>query len=263
MDPAYLHALMHGEISFKKKNPDSDETGSKSKFELELEKELDAFVEGLKLDEDPDHPALQSPKFKRQKIKMELKEATKLPELFGPVNNGIDVIFSEGPNYLSEEEYHTLVLDLAMSITHLADIGIQETGQNDLQIIARISDTSIKALEKIAVAKFDEERYADSLGILCLLSILVPGYSEYWFRLGIAAQKTENYNLASKAYSITLDLYPDNIGARLFAAQCFIERSLIDDAKAEISMAKERLKSGGVDKVWLDFLQAIESTMTA
>lgn len=264
MDPAYLHALMHGEISFKKKPAGSSEkTASQSKLEKDLDREIDSFVESLVFEEDPSHQSLESPQIKRQKIKLELKEAAKMPELFNPVNNAIEVIFSEGQNYLSPDDFNTLVVELAVSTDHLSNAGLKETANSDLQTVGKISDTSIKALEGIAIAKFEQERYEDSLSLFCLLSILVPGYSEYWFRMGIAAQRCENLDLATKAYAITLDLDPENIGAMLFAAQCFIEKSLIDDAKAELALAKERLRSGGVDKVWLEFLRAIEATLTA
>ncbi len=263
MDPAYLHALMHGEIIFKKKGGEADGTvHPKSKFENDLEKEIDTFVDGINFDEDPNHVSFQSPQLKRQKLKLELKEATKLPELFEPVTTAIEVIFSDGPKYLSEDEYNTLVVELVVSTEQLANVGIEETLKKDLQTIAGISDVSIKALEKIAVAKFEEERFVDCQGLFCLLSLLVPGSSEYWFRLGIAAQKNENFELASKAYAVTLNLNPNNIGSRLFAAQCFIQRSLLDDAKTEISQAKETIREGGVDKIWVDLLGAIESTIT-
>jgi tetratricopeptide (TPR) repeat protein len=262
MDPAYLHALMHGEISFKKKPANMDEDASpKNKLEKDLEKEIDTFVNGLEFDEDPSRPSFQSPKLKRQKIKLELNEASKMPDLFDPVNTAIEVIFSEGTKYLSQAEYDTLVVELAVSTEYLANIGTGEA-EKDIQTAAQISNVSIKALEKIAVAKFEEERYPESLGLLCLLSVLVSGNAEYWFRLGIAAQRCENLELASKAYGVASDLNRDNIGARLFAAQCFIDRSLLDEAKKQISEAKDLVKKGPVDQVWLDFLRALENTLT-
>lgn len=254
-DPLYLQALMHGELPFNKKN---SEKLSKTQFEIDLEREIDAAVDKLDLNGDPNLNALQDPKLKRQSIKFNIKEEAKMPELSQHLNTAMEILFSEGQRYLSKEENEDLIIDLALSTERMGNAGIKETSETDLATLAKISDKSMGNIEKIALAKFDEERFSECLGLFCLLSLLRPGYPEYWLRMGIAAQKCKNMELASKAFTATLQLDPDNLGARLFAAECFFNQKLLEEAKAEIAAAKEIIKKGDANPVWLDYLSNLE-----
>jgi tetratricopeptide (TPR) repeat protein len=154
-----------------------------------------------------------------------------------------------------------LQADLAEAATSLANVRVEEAANTNLQTLAHISDESIQSIVRIALAKFSEERHNDCLALFSLLTLLIPANSEYWFRFGIMAQKCENYELASHAYAATLELDPNNIGARLFAAQCFIKRKIIDEAKAEIAAAKKLSEKDGVDQMWRDLLPTIEEML--
>lgn len=250
---------MRGELTFHKKKSSQEGKASKSKFESDLEKEIDDFVDKLEFEEDPAKKSLQDPKLRRQSLKFQLKESTKIPELAQPIEIAEDLIFSEGSRYLSKEAHDALIIDLVLSTKRMEDAGPKETSEIDLETLGGLSDESIKSIEKIAQASFEEERYTECLGLFSLLCILNPNYSEYWLRLGIMAQKCNNIELASKAYAVTLLLDPNNIGARLFAAECFFRRKLREEAKAELAAAKEIIKAGNVDQMWIDLLASTEA----
>jgi tetratricopeptide (TPR) repeat protein len=254
MDP-FLSAMMHGEHPSKKP---PTEGRAKTKLETEIESEIDAYVDGMELDEDPSH-ALLSARARRESIKRDIKEEVKMPELAQFIDVAMEILHSEGPHFLSQESNQALLSELSASNENLGDIGIKEASSEKLQALAKLSDESMKSIYEIAVLKFKEGLFPDSLALFSLLGTLDPGQPEYWFRLGIAAQKCEKLEMASRAYAATSKLDPENIGARLFAAECLINRGLRDEAKAEIAEAKKLMKNGNVDQIWLDFLPAVES----
>jgi tetratricopeptide (TPR) repeat protein len=259
MDP-YLDALMHGEHPHKKKSS-KEEQAPKSKIEIEQDKEIDSFVNAFEFEEDPERKSALDPKLKREKLKISIKEAMKMPELSHQMDTAIGLLFSEGSRYLSPEVHQKLVSDLTIASDELEDIGLEEAANSNLQTLSKMSEESVKGIQEIALAKFKEERYADSVSLFSLLSILNPGYSEYWFRLGIAAQKDGEFDLASRAYSATQSLDPDNIGAKLFAAECFIQRGLLHDAQAELAAAEAINKESKADKMWVDMISAIHEML--
>lgn len=152
-----------------------------------------------------------------------------------------------------------MLADLSASKEKLADIGIKKAGSDTLQHLAHISDESMKAIVEIAVGKYKEDRYLDSLALFSLLSTLNTSEPEYLFRLGIAAQKSNKIELASRAYAAAIELDSTNVGARLFAAECLINLNLHEKAKTEIDNAKEIMKNNKTDQIWLDFLHVLES----
>lgn len=254
MDP-FLSAMMHGELPTKKP---LTEGRAKTKLETEIESEIDTYVDGMDLDEDPSH-ALQNAKAKRESIKHEIKEAVKMPELAQLIDTAMEILHSEGPHFLSKESNQALLTELSASNENLDEMGIKEASNEKLQALVKLSDESMKSIYEIAVLKFKEGLYPDSVALFSLLGTLDPGQPEYWFRLGIAAQKCDKLEMASRAYAATLKLDPENIGARLFAAECLIHRNLREEAKTELDEAKKLMKGKNVDQVWLDFLPAVES----
>jgi tetratricopeptide (TPR) repeat protein len=248
----YLYAKMNG---FEKKSKSSQAT--LSQFDLDLEKEIDNYVDSLNLEEDPIHPSLQNAKARKESMKLEIKEAVKLPELSKNLNSALNLLFSEGSVYLTKEAYEQLIEDLS-NASIMLNVKLEESGNDTLQHLANISDESMKSIVEVSIAKFTEERYQDCFSLFSLLTVLNPAYSEYWFRFGLAAQKCENYELASRAYAAALELDPQLVGARLFAAECFVRLGKISEARAEIETAKQFVAQNNVDPMWIDLIQAIE-----
>jgi tetratricopeptide (TPR) repeat protein len=255
-DPHHLRAMMQGDLH---KHHSKKQKSPKSALDKELDKEIDAYVDSMPIEEDPN--PLQSSKMKRESIRHDIKEAVQLPELSKLLESAVGLIFLEGAKYLTSEQNHQLIADFTNASTIFSNLHLSDTTDKNLQELTQISDDSMKSMVTIAIAKFTEERFEDSLALFSLLSILNPAYSEYWFRMGIAAQKCQNYELASRAYEAATQLDPKLIGARLFASECFTERQMPDQARAEIAAAKKIAEENPVDQMWLDLLQSLESTL--
>jgi hypothetical protein len=233
------------------------EPAPKDKLKEDIEQEIDAFVNAYEFEPDP----FQDLKSKRARLKLQIQKTLEMQELSTQLEKAFEILFSEGSKYLENEANEKLLSDLSNSAEKLKDIGVQEAGNSDLQSLIKISDTSIISISEVAFAKFEEKRYADALALFSFLSILDPGSSEFWFRLGIAAQKNGNVGLASRAYAATLAIDPNNFGARLFAAECLAELNRFEEAKAEVAAAKDIVKNIDVEQMWLDLISAIESVM--
>lgn len=231
----------------------------KSHMEEELNKEIDAYVDSLELEETPN--ALQSSKIKREKIRHEIKEGVKLPELSQLLESAMGIVISEGELYLSQKENEKLLTDFANASKHFATMHLADSDNKNLQELIHITDDSMVSIVKMALAKFSEERFADCMALFSLLSILNPAYSEYWYRLGIASQKCGNYDLAARAYHAAAELDPNLIGARLFAAESYVQLKRSHEAKSEIAAAKKIAAEHKVDQMWVDLIPAIEKTI--
>ncbi|MBA2368791.1 MAG: hypothetical protein H0V82_07185 [Candidatus Protochlamydia sp.] len=255
MDP-YLLALMHGEISPKK----SKNKEAKDKFEADLEKELDTYIESLEFEYDP-AKSMQNPKLKRENMKLQMEEAMKMPELSDQMEIALNILFEEGSRYLSDEVNQMLISELLASTEKLERIGIQETGEKNLQALTKISDISMKAIEGIAMEKFQQEEFTDCVALFCLMNTLNSGVPEHWLRMGVAAQMNDNIELALKAYAAALALDPNCIEAKLFTVECLIDRKLFDEAKAEVSAAEEIINNNEFDHMWLDMLSDLKKVL--
>jgi len=261
-DPNYMYALMHGEVP-QKKTPGEVEMKVKSgtsQFDNDLEKKIDSYVDELELEEDPTHKSLVNAKAKRESIRLEIKEAIKLPELSKNINTAMEIIFNEGKKYLSPESAEILTRDFSNAAEILDQLTIEGANVN-LQELTKISDESMKSLVEIAIAKFSEANYVGSLSLFSLLTILNPSYSEYWFRFGLAAQKCEQLELASRAYAAALELDPNLLGAKVFGAECFLSRNLKEEARTEILAAKKMVEENATDPMWLELIANIEASL--
>ncbi|MBA2369025.1 MAG: tetratricopeptide repeat protein [Candidatus Protochlamydia sp.] len=253
MDPAYLNALMHGEISLKKKASPEE-----SKLEVEMAKEIDNFAESYSIEENPNHPSLLSEKAKRDRMKMELKEKMSATQSSLTIDNAMDLLFSESHRYLSREDSEQLLQELSESIDFLNDIGIENFAEANLQELANISDSTIVAIAGIAATKFAEGSYEDSLSLYSLLCIFNPAITEFWFRMGILTKKMGKIELALRAFAAVLELDPNHIGARLFAAECYLLQKQLEEAKFELAAAKEIVATTEVEQMWLDYILVID-----
>ncbi len=243
MDPLYMRQILHGEISLKKKNSQLQKDTPKSQYELEIDKEIDDYVDHMELDLDPKKLALKSEKMQKAALKQELKEAIKLPEMSQQMKLAKKILKSEAKNYLSEESLQILNSDLATASERLAEIKIDEGGDSNIQNLIKMSDTSVDSIAQIAQEKYKEERLEECLSLFYLLTILNPENDEFWFRLGIIAQQCEKYELALRAYAVTFDLDPENLAAKLFSAECYIGLNRTDEALQEIEAVKKLAES--------------------
>lgn len=261
MDHLYLSALMHGEIQFKK-NGKAPAKVEEQKIPIlrDIDKQIDAYVDAMVFEEeDPRRIGLLSPKARKDKLKLEMKEAAKLPNLAKQIEMAIELLLSEGANNLSKEKFQQVESDFSNLSTHLSRVQLESVDEQNLQSLANISDDTMQSIAEMAIAKYAEERYTDCLALFSLLSILYPSSPEYWFRLGIAAQKCEDYTLACLAYAAATELDGNFIGARLLAVECYLRRNLLNEAKEELLAAKEIAARSEVDPMWLELLSTMET----
>lgn len=259
MDPLYLQAMMHGEHVTKRSTPLKN-LQEKDRFEIALEKQIDDYVDAMEFEEDPNHKNLLSPTQRREKVKMEMKTAAKMQELLNHLNAAIKLILSKESTNLPSEMSDKLIADFTAALAKIKNTNPNEPDAN-LYTIIEISKESLEAIAVVAINKFSQGLYSDCLSLFTLLSVLIPGYAEYWFRLGIAAHKLNNIELAQKAYETASQLDSKLIGAKLFNAECYLQRHLAPEAEAELTAAKEIVGQykNDIDKIWLDLLPKIEN----
>jgi tetratricopeptide (TPR) repeat protein len=262
MDHEYLAALMRGEIQAvrKVKAPAAQEE-AKTPLLADIDKQIDTYVDAMVFEEEDPRRSLISPKAKKDRLRMELKEAAKLPNLAPHIETATALLFAEGGRYLSSEAFKQLETEFS-NLSQLHDVRLEDVASKDLSSIASISNNTMQSIAEIGSAKFAEERYSDCLALFALLSVLNSGNAEYWFRLGIAAQKCNDYNLANLAYAAASELDADNIGARLLSAECYVLRKLTMEAKEELTAAEEIAARTDVDPMWLDLLPTIKAMMS-
>lgn len=254
MDYLYLQALMHGEIDVKGKPKKVEK--EKKPVEIELEKQIESYVQAADIKEDLGHAQLLSSEQIRNKMKFEISEAFKLTEFSQQIELAMKILFSESVEYLSKETHSRLLSELEAAEEHLAEINLEKATQGNLQTIAEISDDTMQSIADIGIAKFAEERYFDCLALFSLLSILDPSYSEYWLRQGVAAQKCEKFELAARSYAAASELDPELITSRLLAVQCYIKCDQLEQAKAEFNAAKRISEGKELDPEVRDLLKS-------
>lgn len=262
MDHAYLSAIMHGEVSIKKKEAPKAETSKKIQLHKEVDRQIDSYVDGLELEEDfnGSHNGLMSPLQKKEKLKFEMKEAAKLTKLSQQLDAALTLLSSEASKYLTQEAFERLKSDFNTASTVLSDVKAENFINTDLQKLAEISDETMQSIAEIAIAKFSEERFEECLSLFVLLTNLNPNNPDFWFRQGISAQKCNDLELASNSYEAAAELDRNAIGQVLLAAQCYIMQDRTEEAKNKINAAKKIAAEakGEVEASWLELIPALE-----
>jgi tetratricopeptide (TPR) repeat protein len=249
MADLYLQAMMHGLVSFKKKD----------KFDEAIEKNIVAYVNTLTFEEEGNEPQLLSPKMKRARLIEELKEEIKMPELEEFLYGAFSFIKNDGTRYLDDSKFETLSSEFHRALKILEEMDPSKEIPAVLQKLLEISEGTIDAIYEIAIGAFGEGRNNECLAVFVLLTTLDQTNSEYWFRMGIAAQKCGNMDLALRVYPLCIDIDPNLMGAHLFSAECHLILGNRESALNELAEAKKIKEISEVDPIWLDFLAAMEN----
>lgn len=259
-DP-YLDALMHGEIIPSKKTG-LIQKKEKSKFDLSIEKHINKYIDSLNLEVEYGRNSLVSPAMKRAQLREELKSALIMPELEKFLSEAFNAILTSHHHYLSPEMCKQMENEFLGIEEEIEKINFNELPEENYQTLFKISDAVMDGILTIAIEKYKEQEYPLSLAIFTLLTSLNAGNYDYWYRLGITAQKCENYQLALKAYEIALDISPDLIGALLFSSECYIRLDQKDTAKQYFIKAKEIASSTQeLDEMWKSLISKIEEVL--
>lgn len=233
MRDLYLEAMLKGE------GPKKPEKG---RFEIALDKSIKEYLDTLSFGEE-EPGQLISPQAKRKKYEEELKEALTHSDLNAYLLTALQVIKGEGRQYWDSQAYSAIIEEFANAEKILASLNLEEPPEEDLGKILHLSNETIHHIFDLAVAKYNEERYPDSVALFVLLTVLQPKGFDLWYRTGIAAQSSENYTLAINSYATAASFNPDLIEAHLFSVECYLKQGMTAEAKVAYEKAENLHKT--------------------
>lgn len=261
MPDPYLEAMMKGEIITAGGIAERHAVPQKKdRFTDALEKKIEEHLDSLQLEE-ISVDALLTPAVRKAKLKRELLEANKFFETESYLTSALNILRTK---WIQGDDDETLK-EMEERFSKIADIlntaEIETLSTESLYTVLGISDDLMSAILEMAIQYFASEEYDNSLAILILLTTLAQDNPNYWLRLGIAAQKTENYQLALKAYDITFELAPNAIGPLLFSVECYLGDGQPEKALEVIEEVKKIALTTEQDLIWLDLLAKVEAIM--
>ncbi len=262
MPDPYLEAMMHGDFTPKdKKSDEVTPPPAKDSFDIAIEKQIDAYIDSLNLEEEFGKSTLISPEMKKKQIREEMKANLKMPEIEGYITAAFKALRSEGEHYLGAELYKEMIDEFDVIIPKLEVMDLSQPVEENFQTLLNISDEVMTGIFGMAIEKYKEGDYSTSLSIFTLLTTLDSGNSEYWYRLGIASQRFENYDMALKAYETSIELEPDLMEAYLFASECCLHKGDLEGAKVFFKKGKELADAQELDEVWSTLIKEIASVL--
>lgn len=212
------------------------------------------YVDKLLANEELKDIQFSSPAELRSKLEQEVRSAAEITEFGDYISLALNILHNESNRYLQEDEYETLI----DSLNILEQNFVVE--DPDLSSFS-IPEESRQLILQVGIAKFNQGLVKDSLAILTLLTTLKPDEPDYWFRLGLIAQKCEKFELASNAFSAASQMVPDFIDIRINAAQMYLDRHMKEEAKLEFEEAKRIFESADVNNQWRDRIFEIEKLL--
>lgn len=249
MPDPYLEAMMRGEFSRNKNQFSKKIEKEKNRFEIAFDKNIEKIM-ALRSTDTVNSNSLMSDQLKSKRLEDELREALKLDELNKYIDNAIMLIANEGRKYLDHARYEDLLQKFSKIPEILDQLDFELPITEDFDKILGLGESARDNIFNIAFLKFDEKQYLDALSLFALLAVLQPENFEYWYRLGIAAQQSENYILAVNAYEAAFHLNSALIGSRLFAIECYLQLDQLSQAKTSLAEAQKILEISSVDQVW-------------
>ena len=252
MSDPYLMAMMRGEFSGQK----TKATVPKDKFDMAAEKYLEQYVETLDLEIDDGRNQLDTLEVKKARMCLQIMSELRFKELDSLVIKGLKYVVAEGAQFLDQGLYGAMLDQFTEMGEHLEDLDFDKPENfNDW---SNLTQDVLDGIVRIGIAAYGRGQYALCLSMFALLASVKSDNADYWLRLGIAAQKNEDYELALKAYTFAIKINPVLIEARLFSAECYLKKSLVQNAKEELVEAKELSKIVQLDETLSAFLSVME-----
>jgi tetratricopeptide (TPR) repeat protein len=262
MPDPYLEAMLKGEITTSGGIPGKVAVAKiNDRFNVALEKKIEEHLNSPHPEEEIRVAALLTPAVRKAKLKRELLEANKFPELENYLTSAFNILRTKWVQGIDDE----MLKEMEERFSKIADIlnaaEIETLSTESLYAVLGISDAVMSAMLETAINSFADEEYGNSLSLLVLLTTLAQENPDYWLRLGIAAQKIEDYKLALRAYGITLEIAPNAVGPRLFSVECYLRDDQPEKALEAIEEVKKTLLTSEQDPIWLDLLAKVEAIM--
>lgn len=244
MPDLHLQAMLRGESA--KKAISSQQTAP-DKFANAIKHFASQYAD-KKLLVDPPEDTLTSVSCKRQKLIEEAKELAGCAQVVPHIQLAYEVLVTDS------ELAKAIGADLLQAQMKLDTVDLLQPIPDNLNDLLKLSQQTLDRIFEAGCKKYSESDYLKSLALFVFLSTVCQNNPEYWFRLGIAAQKSDFLELALRAYRNTIQLNFSNALARLFAAECLITLGDVDAAKALCTEAKMHIFDEGLTQ----FLFALE-----
>lgn len=235
-DP-FLASLIHGEEVKSKVSETVPLEDKNNRFAEEMRKEIAQQVKEIPIENDPSNQLL-SVELKRARLEAEMLEALEMKDVNQQGEIAVAILAQEGKRYLAAGELENLKAQFLQASHHLAEDDINQLIDED-QIASGFNAEALAAIEKVAVAKFDEEQYSGSLALFVFLTLLDPGNANYWLRAGIASQRNGNETAALQYFVAATEIDPEMCEAHVFAADCYLNQKRNEDADKHHACAKQ------------------------
>lgn len=257
--------MMEGQILQKNvtKNALHPKTKSKDRFQIESDKQIELILKSLSFDdEDPSHNQYMTPEMKCAKKREELREEAGPSELANYVESSFRILSAEGRNYLTVEEYESMSQAFAHAHEILDEINLDVPFTENFQTILHFNNSIIEYIFKIAVEKYKELQYQDSLSIFILLFMLVPENPDYLYRAALVARECKKYELASRFFSATSSIDPLLIAPWIFSTECYLKQNLEAEAQASYAEAIKISETSQIDDEWKNALSSLKALIS-
>jgi tetratricopeptide (TPR) repeat protein len=256
----HLNGLLHGAFN---KTENSTNKRELTALDRAINSEVEKYLDQIDFNADEPNLKLQTPQMKRAQKRIEIRGFLEFAELNNQIARAVRICKDEGLQFLSNEEYSSLIEDFAAVEQTSQDIDFVKEPAQNLKESLQIKDQSCEALILIANGMYKANRYDDCLAVLGLLLSLEPDVADYWYRVGVTAQQCQNFEFAVKAYLNAYSLDSSLFGALLFTADCYLSLGLIPEALATCEEAKAVMQLKGVEAPWDQLLINMEQLINS
>lgn len=259
MPDPYLQAMMMGE--FARKTPKMAPKVQKNRFDIAVEKHINAYIDTLDLENQYAHNPLVTPAIKRAQMRQELKENVQSSRLGQYLAAARDALKSHGQKHLQGAAYGQLMADIGAIAERMEELNLDTFSDEPFQTLLSIEDDTMEAIFQIAIGVFAEELCAEALALFIFLATLDPSVAGYWLRIGICAQQIEDYAFALRAYEMSCSLEPENISPHIFSIQCHLWEGNVDEASKKYEEASNIASTSDVEAEWVELLDEIKKEL--
>lgn len=172
----------------------------------------------------------------KEKLKHEMRKTLQFSDLSGRIELAFRTL-AQAKNEFEKETFAAMVREFNEAFSILNAIEIPQLQQSNFKTHMHISDATMDGISDFALKKFEEGKLAESLALYSLLTALHPENDFYWYRFALLSHQSANLDQALLAYAVTSFLNPLLLGARVFSAECYLEKGMRDDALEELKEA--------------------------
>jgi hypothetical protein len=261
MNDINMELINHGKASLFQDHAPQKQEKSKNNVEIQFDQLLENLIDKLFLLDLLTQNQLIPKSIRREKLKEDLRSSKKYISIDISLEHAFEIVKNKNDclAYLNPEEYKDMVAQLSKIPLYIKQVDFSQPLKSSLYSLLHLTTLTMQAILKVGLGKYNENDYQSSFAIFALLSSLDYANNEYWYRLGITANKIGEINLALQAFAYALFLKQNLLGARIFSAECYLKLNQIEDVKAELLEAKKIMeRNSPPDQIWLDLISIIE-----